>query len=372
MKKFKENFKRFWSLQKHSNGGFTLVELIVVIAILAILAGIAVPAYSGYVEKANKQADITLFSEVENALTLAYYSDSDFAKVGGYITLTSSEAQASTENAAKAMEAAFGEGWQETAVLKHNWLSSFSGSSYEGREEEIISAIDVLTDSLSGTIATLAGDQFNSYMTSLGVDVSNEAAVSDAAVFYIANQIAEMGESKQNIINGLPAYVSAGDPMEILYGFYSEGMSPVVAAATVYAMAEGMCTELDDDDVTKVFNESIANLQNQTFADQNAAVEAVMNALVATQEKAIEKGYGNKMGEYFTGTQAAADMNAYFDMLTSVAGADTQVKDSFGTENCFSGLNGLVEVVTDGGVVIFLQEYEGTLKVVNTALNTEK
>lgn len=34
------------------NGGFTLVELIVVIAILAILATIAVPAYSKYVEKA--------------------------------------------------------------------------------------------------------------------------------------------------------------------------------------------------------------------------------------------------------------------------------------------------------------------------------
>lgn len=35
-----------------SNGGFTLVELIVVIAILAILATIAVPAYSKYVSKA--------------------------------------------------------------------------------------------------------------------------------------------------------------------------------------------------------------------------------------------------------------------------------------------------------------------------------
>ena len=40
-----------------SNGGFTLVELIVVIAILAILAGVAVPAYSGYIASANEASD---------------------------------------------------------------------------------------------------------------------------------------------------------------------------------------------------------------------------------------------------------------------------------------------------------------------------
>lgn len=71
MKKFKENFKRFWSLQKHSTGGFTLVELIVVIAILAILAGIAVPAYSGYVEKANKAADEQLLANLNTAFASA-------------------------------------------------------------------------------------------------------------------------------------------------------------------------------------------------------------------------------------------------------------------------------------------------------------
>ena len=51
-----------------SNGGFTLVELIVVIAILAILAGVAVPAYSGYIAKANKASDDAQLVVIEQAI----------------------------------------------------------------------------------------------------------------------------------------------------------------------------------------------------------------------------------------------------------------------------------------------------------------
>ena len=50
------------------NGGFTLVELIVVIAILAILAGVAVPAYSGYISKANEASDYTMLDSVKTAV----------------------------------------------------------------------------------------------------------------------------------------------------------------------------------------------------------------------------------------------------------------------------------------------------------------
>ena len=49
------------------NGGFTLVELIVVIAILAILAGVAVPAYSGYIKKAEQAGDLQILSTVNTA-----------------------------------------------------------------------------------------------------------------------------------------------------------------------------------------------------------------------------------------------------------------------------------------------------------------
>ena len=46
-------------MNKKNRRGFTLVELIVVLVILAILASLLIPALTGYVTKAKKQAVIT-------------------------------------------------------------------------------------------------------------------------------------------------------------------------------------------------------------------------------------------------------------------------------------------------------------------------
>lgn len=69
---FKTKWNRFWTL-RGSDGGFTLVELVVVIAILAILAGVAVPAYTGYIKKAREAGDQMLIGVVNTSFASACF-----------------------------------------------------------------------------------------------------------------------------------------------------------------------------------------------------------------------------------------------------------------------------------------------------------
>lgn len=67
----KKRLKRFFTLTRRPNGGFTLVELIVVIAILAILAGVGTAGYNGYITSTNKNADKVLVGNIRKALDTA-------------------------------------------------------------------------------------------------------------------------------------------------------------------------------------------------------------------------------------------------------------------------------------------------------------
>ena len=84
------------------NGGFTLVELIVVIAILAILAAVAIPAYSGYISKAQEANDMTLLDSVKTAVVFAVVEKDATANVTKIVVTEDATATAYTVEATTA------------------------------------------------------------------------------------------------------------------------------------------------------------------------------------------------------------------------------------------------------------------------------
>lgn len=54
--------------------GFTLIELIIVIAVLVVLAGVALPSYSGYVQRAR---DAQVLVELDYILTTVYAANAE-------------------------------------------------------------------------------------------------------------------------------------------------------------------------------------------------------------------------------------------------------------------------------------------------------
>ena len=96
------------------NGGFTLVELIVVIAILAILAGVAVPAYSGYIKSANEAADMTALAAVKTAVMAANATE------GTVVSITFTEGSGVTDVVLEDDEA--------TAVEDNDKIEEYFGS----------------------------------------------------------------------------------------------------------------------------------------------------------------------------------------------------------------------------------------------------
>lgn len=171
-----KKMKKFFTLSRRAEG-FTLVELIVVIAILAILGGVAVPAYSGYVKKANMQADITLASEVAHALELYYYSNPGTS--GGYVIMTKEGVACAADTVGDdAMKAVFGEAWKDSVSLKYeDWAMSGSvssavspytaaipGSSYLSNgntPEKLLDQVSAITDTAAFLLGELTDDPYS-------------------------------------------------------------------------------------------------------------------------------------------------------------------------------------------------------------------
>ncbi len=55
-------------MKKHSNQGFTLIELMIVVAIIGVLAAVALPAYQNYTRRATFSELISAVANLKNAI----------------------------------------------------------------------------------------------------------------------------------------------------------------------------------------------------------------------------------------------------------------------------------------------------------------
>lgn len=114
---------------KKSNGGFSLVELIVVIAIMAILAGIAVPTYVKYIAKAN---DAVLYNELGEVKTAAIATAAKKGATVSAISVTPGDSITVTVTAADSAGTAVTISSDDVIALLDDSEISVDGTSYEG------------------------------------------------------------------------------------------------------------------------------------------------------------------------------------------------------------------------------------------------
>lgn len=346
-----KKIKKFFTLSRRAEG-FTLVELIVVIAILAILGGVAVPAYSGYVKKANMTADQQLASEVAHALSLAYYSNPNPSEAAsGYVVLTTSGASGGGIGKA-AMAASFGENWAETATLKYDgWTvnadmlntalanPNVGNSSYlqNSNVNDLLGNVQTVTNAAAGMLGNLTEDanhylnilemtlgegymekavasgvmkldengdyQFASGVTAegkIGTDLQNQ--LSNLMVLSVAEEMKGLDSAtmSQMMLGGLadgvdnPAGYSDASSMAAKYALFKAYSLENPSAAADF---EAMNTALANASGTSDVNAAFTNFYN-THKDGMNGMDPNVFMTNAEAIPAIMKGVSDTSGDY--------------------------------------------------------------------------
>ena len=361
-----------------AQAGFTLVELIVVIAILAILGGVAVPAYSGYVEKANKQADISLISEIEHALALAYYSGTIPAGEQGCVILSVGENPSgfsADSNVEKALLAAFGTGYAEQLQLKYDgWkggvasvYTSFSNSSFKGNEDMLMGDIQDLTDAVGtfldkrGTdfMQFMGGDAWTEFQQKHNIDMTDGKQVANSTALFVAemttNKVTDT--NKDAFIN---AWCNANSTHtstrhDITAGNFDEvGMGTLSNLAAHYARAEALASYIDAQNKATPgkYTLNMGNKADGTaytsmkewFADQGDVngtnTKQVLDSMAdvtAQFSDAMGGSAATILGDYLTSDQAKKDADAYLSMMGAINDHSTQLSENLNEGKLYEG-----------------------------------
>lgn len=344
----RKRVRNFFTLTRGQDDGFTLVELIVVIAIMAILGGVAVPAYSGYIDRSNKAADQTLIRDVKQALELYAYSNPNSVDGIGVILNQEGTAPVAVGDVAQVQEAlaaVFGE--DANIGLKYaDWKgdsspTSYRQSSYYGKESDLISTVDKLTGALGDVVKeqeslgnTLIGGEFNDFLKANKINTDDGKAIGNAAVLYVANKTqGKETEIENAFLTGITASNgnAAAAVNNVYANLYATGIGEAASLAAIYAYAEGYAQ------ATGKADEFHTNTKFENVKDATSALTALGNAFSVLDPN----GFATYAGE-----QGKKDLQGYIDMMGTVNNNKDIVSNNLNSADCFT--DGIVETMLKG------------------------
>ena len=337
----KKKIKGFFTLTRKA-GGFTLVELIVVIAILAILAGVAVPAYSGYVTRANKQADITLVSEVKHALELGYYAGT--LEENGKVVLIYGKAPVVDESAEEAMAAVFGSGVSKLSLKHDGWEFSGVGECTWFQNSSVNALLEEVSG-LTGSVLTLLGNQmsaeklYENMFEHMDADVLNALCAEKGIGIDTSGETPKFAEGVTNEqLSNLMVLAAAQEitnmGSENAYAYLtgeSEGtnVSTMTGMVRTFAIINGFAkSDYSTADQKAAYAELEAKLASgelENTADIMDAMNACMGSFFPEE---AEEGVEYPIDKYF-----ANSLNNDMGALVEILGTVTKVAPSIGAND---------------------------------------
>lgn len=131
--------------KKKKNGGFTLVELIIVIAIIAVLVAILAPQYLQYVEKSKIAADDSTADQILSAVKVAVADDTltlspgtdtvtwAHAATGSTVTVANTATAADASAIANLLQTSMNTSFTSDVANLTSYIKSskYSGKSYQ-------------------------------------------------------------------------------------------------------------------------------------------------------------------------------------------------------------------------------------------------